>query len=185
MARILIVYSTTDGHTLRICDRLRRLVEAQGHQVALVPVAEAVDAELERYEKIVVGASIRYGKHSPAVVDFMNRNAGRLNRKPGAFFSVNVVARKPEKNRPDTNPYVRKLLKKLAWRPDAAAVFAGKIDYPRYDWLDRLVIRFIMWITRGPTDPTAVVEFTDWAQVDAFAGVIAGLSKHASPPRTA
>ena len=38
MARILIVYSTTDGHTLRICDRLRELIEQLGHQVTLVPV---------------------------------------------------------------------------------------------------------------------------------------------------
>ena len=34
---------------------------------------------------------------------------------------------------------------------------------------DRLMIRFIMWLTHGPTDLTAVVEFTDWHRVDAFA----------------
>ncbi len=173
MARILIVYSTTDGHTLRICERLRGLLEAQGHQVSLVPVADAADAALERYDRIVVGASIRYGRHRPAVVDFMNRNAALLNRKPSAFFSVNVVARKPEKNRPETNPYVRKLLRTLAWRPAQVAVFAGKIDYPRYDFVDRMVIRFIMLLTGGPTDPKTVVEFTDWRQVEAFGGVIA------------
>lgn len=173
MARILIVYSTTDGHTLRICERLRGLVEARGHQVSLVPVAQAADAALEQYDRIVVGASIRYGKHRPAVVDFMKRNAALLNRKPSAFFSVNVVARKPEKNRPETNPYVRKLLRTLAWRPAQVAVFAGKIDYPRYDFVDRMVIRFIMLLTGGPTDPKTVVEFTDWRQVEAFGSVIA------------
>ena len=173
MARILIVYSTTDGHTLRICERLRDLVEARGHQVSLVPVAQAADAALEQYDRIVVGASIRYGKHRPAVVDFMNRNAALLNRKPSAFFSVNVVARKPEKNRPETNPYVRKLLRRIAWQPREVAVFAGKIDYPRYDVLDRMVIRFIMWLTGGPTDPKTVVEFTDWRQVEAFGSLIA------------
>ncbi len=173
MARLLIVYSTTDGHTLRICERLRGLLEAQGHKVDLVPVAEAADAALDQYDRIVVGASIRYGKHRPAVVDFMNRNAALLNRKPSAFFSVNVVARKPEKNRPETNPYVCKLLRTLAWRPAQVAVFAGKIDYPRYDFLDRMVIRFIMLLTGGPTDPKTVVEFTDWRQVEAFGAVIA------------
>jgi menaquinone-dependent protoporphyrinogen oxidase len=179
MARILIAHSTVDGHTLRICNRLRGLVEAQGHTVVVAPVAEAADAELEQYDRIVLGASIRYGKHRPAVVDFIQRNAALLNRKPSAFFSVNVVARKPEKNRPETNPYVRKLLRRIAWRPDEAAVFAGRIDYPSLDWKDRTVIRFIMWLTRGPTDPKAVVEFTDWAQVDAFADVIARLQKRA------
>ena len=173
MAAILIVYSTTDGHTLRICERLRGLVEAQGHQVTLVPVAEAVDAELAPYDKIVVGASIRYGRHRPEVVAFIERNAQTLNRKASAFFSVSVVARKPEKNQPHTNPYVRKLLRKIAWRPREVGVFAGKIDYPRYAVLDRMIIRFIMWLTGGPTDPKAVVEFTDWRQVEAFGGVIA------------
>ena len=173
MARILIVYSSTDGHTREICDRLRRVIEQQAHQVTLVPVAEVADADLEPCDKIVVGASIRYGRHRPEVVEFIERNAQVLNRKPSAFFSVSVVARKPAKNQPHTNPYVRTLLRRIAWRPREVGVFAGKIDYPRYSVVDRLVIRFIMWITNGPTDPGAVVEFTDWRQVEAFGGVIA------------
>ena len=173
MARILIVYSTVDGHTRTICGRLREVIERQAHEVRLLPVGEVADGDLEPCDKIVVGASIRYGKHRPALVEFIQRNAAVLNRKPSAFFSVNVVARKPEKNRPDTNPYVRKLLRKIAWRPGGVAVFAGKIDYPRYGAVDRMVIRFIMWLTGGPTDPKAVVEFTDWREVEAFGSLIA------------
>ena len=82
---------------------------------------------------------------------------------------MNVVARKPEKNTPETNPYLQKFLRRISWQPQNLAVFAGKIDYPRYDFLDRLAIRFIMWMTKGPTDPSAVVEFTDWDKVDEFA----------------
>ena len=173
MSRILIVYSTTDGHTLRICDRLRGILEAQRDQVRLVSVAEATAADVASCDTIVVGASIRYGRHSPLVVDFIERNAQLLNDKASAFFSVSVVARKPGKDRPDTNPYVRKLLRRIAWRPREIGVFAGKIDYPRYGVLDRMIIRFIMFVTGGPTDPEAVVEFTDWRQVEAFGRVIA------------
>jgi menaquinone-dependent protoporphyrinogen oxidase len=173
MARVLIVYSTTDGHTREICNRLRKVIEQQEHQVTLVSVAEVADADLESCDKIVVGASIRYGKHSPLVVDFIERNARVLNRKAGAFFSVSVVARKPAKNQPHTNPYVRKLLGKISWRPREVAVFAGKIDYPSYGFLDRMVIRGIMWLTGGPTDPGEVVEVTDWRQVEAFGSLIA------------
>ena len=175
MARILIVYSTVDGHTREICNRLRQVIEQQAHQVTLVPVADAADADLEAFDKVVVGASIRYGKHRPAVVDFIERNAEVLNRKASAFFSVSVVARKLARNQPHTNPYVRKLLRRIAWRPRAVGVFAGKIDYPRYGALDRLIIRGIMWLTGGPTDPKTVVEFTDWRQVEAFGSRIAKL----------
>lgn len=173
MARVLIIYSTSDGQTLRICDRLRAIIEPQGHQATLVPVAEAANADLDAFDKIVVGASIRYGRHSPVVVEFIERNAEVLNRTPSAFFSVSVVARKPEKNQPHTNPYVRKFLRGIAWRPRAVGVFAGKIDYPRYGAMDRLIIRGIMWLTGGPTDPDAVVEFTDWQKVEEFGDLIA------------
>jgi menaquinone-dependent protoporphyrinogen oxidase len=173
MAKILIAYSTTDGHTREICNRLRGTIGQQAHQVSLAPLEEVADESLESYDTIVVGASIRYGRHRPALVDFIGRNADVLNRKASAFFSVSVVARKPAKNQPHTNPYVRKLLRRIAWRPRAVGVFAGKIDYPRYGTLDRLIIRGIMWLTGGPTDPKAVVEFTDWEQVEAFGGLIA------------
>jgi menaquinone-dependent protoporphyrinogen oxidase len=175
MAKILVVYSTTDGHTRKICERLRQVIEGQAHAVTLLPVAEATYAELEDSDKVVIGASIRYGKHRPDAVDFIERNTQLLNRKPSAFFSVSVVARKPAKNQPHTNPYVRKLLRRIKWRPREVGVFAGKIDYPRYSALDRMVIRFIMLLTGGPTDPRAVVEFTDWEKVEAFGGLIARL----------
>ena len=88
--------------------------------------------------------------------------------KPSAFFSVNAVARKPDKRTPDTNPYVKKFLKSITWQPAIIGIFAGKIDYPSYGFVDKTMIRFIMWITKGPTDPSGTFEFTDWDAVEAF-----------------
>ena len=175
MANILIIYSTTDGHTLTICRRLQRLVEHDGHHVDVIPVSDTIFVELNDFDKIVIGASIRYGKHSQQIVDFIRKHQTVLDNKPNAFFSVNVVARKPEKNQPETNPYLQKFLKKISWKPKVLAVFAGKIDYPRYNLFDRFMIRFIMLITHGPTDPNATIEFTDWQQVELFAKRISSM----------
>ena len=174
MANILIIYSTTDGHTRSICERLQNLVAKQ-HSVELVAMAEQPGIDLAPFDKIVIGASIRYGKHQDEVFDFIKRNQATLESKPSAFFSVNVVARKPEKNTPETNPYLQKFLKKIDWVPQNLAVFAGKIDYPRYGFVDRTMIRFIMWMTKGPTDPTLTVEFTDWDTVDEFARTVTAM----------
>jgi menaquinone-dependent protoporphyrinogen oxidase len=35
------------------------------------------------------------------------------------------------------------------------------------------MIRLIMTMTGGPTDPATVIEYTDWGQVDAFADDLA------------
>lgn len=173
MANILITYSTTDGHTRSICERLTQLVEEYDHSVVLSWMSDNPDIDLRPFDKVVIGASIRYGKHQPQVFEFIRKNQSVLESKPNAFFSVNVVARKPEKNQPDTNPYLQKFLKQIAWQPQNLAVFAGRIDYPRYGFIDRQMIRLIMWMTKGPTDTTATIEFTDWSKVEEFGRAIA------------
>jgi menaquinone-dependent protoporphyrinogen oxidase len=175
MSEIFIAYSTADGHTLEICRRLKRVIEQQGHRVTLRSMDDGLETDLEPFDKAVLGASIRYGKHGKQVYAFVKRNKKILESKPNAFFSVNVVARKPGKNTPETNPYLKKFLKQISWRPRQLAVFAGKIDYPRYGFWDRLIIRLIMWMTKGPTDPKAVVEFTDWKKVEAFGKLVSDM----------
>jgi len=172
MSNIIIIYSTTDGHTRDICARLAEVVEELGSRVTLVNIDDVNTANLSSFDKVVVGASIRYGKHNIKVYEFIEKNLQLLDSKPNAFFSVNVVARKPEKNQPDTNPYFKKFLKEIIWKPKKLAVFAGKIDYPKYNFWDRNMIRMIMWMTKGPTDPALTIEFTDWKQVEEFGRTI-------------
>ena len=171
MANILITYSTTDGHTRSICEHLQKLV-AEQHDVVLSAMDDDPGIDLSPFDKVVIGASIRYGKHQQQVLDFIKRNQAALESKPNAFFSVNVVARKPEKNTPATNPYLVKFLKQIAWQPQHLAVFAGRLDFPKYTYVDRQMIRLIMWMTKGPTAPDTVVEFTDWDSVEAFGRLI-------------
>ena len=169
MPNILILYSTTDGQCLKISERLRDVLEQAGDNVTLVAIADEPTVDPAAYDRIVIGASIRYGRHSPLILAYIKRYAEVLNAKRGALFSVNLVARKPGKDQPATNPYLKRFLRQIPWQPEFCAVFAGRLDYPRYGALDRWLIRMIMWVTGGPTNPSAVVEFTDWDKVDAFA----------------
>jgi menaquinone-dependent protoporphyrinogen oxidase len=131
-------------------------------------VAAAASIDWGHFDKVVIGARIRYGKHHPQVVDLIKTCAARWKKMPSAFFSVNLVARKPGKDAPQTNPYARKLLRITRWQPTLAAVFAGKLDYKLYSFVDRHIIRFIMWLTHGPVNLDACVDFTDWSAVDDF-----------------
>jgi menaquinone-dependent protoporphyrinogen oxidase len=168
MANILIVYSTTDGHTRNIGLRLKQVIEQQDHRVTLISIADRDNIAMEAFDKIVIGASIRYGKHGKRVNDLIMRNKHILESKPSAFFSVNLVARKPEKSQPETNPYLRKFLTQISWQPKVLAVFAGKIDYQKYRFWERQIIRLIMLVTKGPNNPKTAIDFTNWNQVEAF-----------------
>jgi len=170
--RALLLCSSTDGQTRRICERLRRTLEDAGATVTLTMIEDAGGLAPAGFDLAVVGARIRYGRTDARVIDFARRHAATLEAMPNAYFSVNIVARKPGKDRPETNPYVAAFLRRARWRPRRVEVFAGRLDYPRYGVLDRLVIRIIMRMTGGPTRADTVVEYTDWSRVEAFAGAL-------------
>ena len=164
----MIIYSSVDGHTKTICQRIEDVIKNSSN-TTLMSLDDATDEDISKYDRIVIGASIRYGKHRPSLFDFIEKNLDLLNSKYSAFFTVNIVARKPEKNTAKTNPYMIKFLKKSPWKPKVLDVFAGKLDFPTYNFSDKYIIKFIMWITKGPTDTSKVYEFTNWAAVDNFA----------------
>lgn len=170
MIETLIIYSSTDGQTVKICNKLAEVNSSEN--VKLCSLNDVVKEDLNSYNKIIIGASIRYGKHNQKVLDFVKRNIKILNKVKTAFFSVNVVARKKKKGTPSTNPYVIKFIKKTKWQPTKIAVFAGKVDYPSYKIFDKYIIKFIMWLTRGPTDISKSYEFTNWDKVREFGKII-------------
>lgn len=169
--RILLLYASVDGQTKKISNYLAKQLVKEDLEIVESEVT-AFDGQLNSYDIIVLGSSIRYGVHHKTMIDFINANRNILDNQKTAFFSVNLVARKPEKNKADTNPYVIKFFKEITWNPQLIEVFAGKLDYKKYPFFDRIMIQFIMWMTKGPTDKNAKIEYTDWNRVKQFSGKI-------------
>jgi len=180
VANTLLLYYGVYGQTRKICERMQAELASLGEHADVAPL-EGFSADLSRYDAIVIGASIRHGKHNPAVFDFIGKHRALLDSKPSGFFSVNLVARKPARNTPQTNPYVKAFIARSPWKPQLIGVFGGNLDYQRYNAMDRNIIRFIMWMTKGPTDPHTNVVFTNWDEVRRYAQQIAAMAAgHAS-----
>jgi menaquinone-dependent protoporphyrinogen oxidase len=174
VAKTLLLYSTNYGLSKKICETIQASLAKRGESAEVVPlVGHTVDPK--SFDAIVIGASIRHGKHNPAVLEFIRANHGLLESKPSALFSVNLVARKPLKNTPQTNPYLKRLVAQSPWKPKLLGVFAGELDYSRYGSVDKHMMRFVMWINKGPTDFATKVQFTNWEEVERFAGQVAQL----------
>lgn len=175
MVNILLLYSTNYGLSKRICEKIQASLCAGGQQAQVEPlVGHAADPR--SFDAIVIGASIKHGKHHPSVLEFIRANQPLLESKPSALFSVNLVARKPAKNTPQTNPYLKRFLARCPWQPKLLGVFAGELDYSRYGPVDKHMMRFVMWINKGPTDFSTKVQFTDWVEVERFAGRVAAFA---------
>lgn len=169
-----IIYATVDGHTKKISQKLIEVLKRHDQPADLIYI-EDFKGDLSGYDRIIIGASIRYGVHDKKIIELIKTKQSELESKRTAFFSVNLVARKPEKSSPETNPYVVKFFKTITWKPDLVETFAGMLEYPKYSFFDRTMIQLIMWMTKGPTDPKTVKEYTDWNKVAAFGDKLAAL----------
>lgn len=176
---ILFCYASHDGQTRRIAERIGLRLDALGVGATLVDLSarQPGAAEVADAPVVAVAAAIRYGHHLPPAREFLKRHRDRLAEKPLAVLSINLTARKPAKRTLEGNLYLRKWMEGERLKPQVAAAVAGMLDYPRYGWFDRTMIRLIMKITGGPTDPKITVEFTDWARVNALGDEIAALAK--------
>lgn len=180
--KTLILYSSYDGQTYKIA-RTIAVHLAYYCQCDIVNLHFAYNFDLHNYQRVVIGAAIRYAHFAAELDRFITQQFNWLHSIPSAFYSVNLMARKPGKRTPVTNSYTRKFLEKTPWQPDLCAVFAGALYYPRYRWLDRVMIQLIMRLTGGETDLTKEVEYTDWQQVSTFAGDLAQLTVKRSEQR--
>lgn len=171
--KVLFLYTSYEGQTKKIAHTIAKKLEESSNFLQIdydiLELTDNIRVDLADYQFVVIGSSIRYGHHHRYVTQFIRHYSDALNQMKSAFFSVNLTARKPDKQSVNTNPYSKKLLNSLRWQPTISAVFAGALYYPRYRWFDRITIKFIMWITGGVTDTTKEVEYTDWVQVNEFA----------------
>jgi len=167
MMKALVLFSSRDGQTREIASYIANLIKKEG-ECDVFDLHHIGELHWQQYDRVLIGASIRYGHFQPQVDQFVQQNLPELQKRVSGFFSVNLTARKPEKRTPQTNAYTRKFLMQSPWQPDCCAVFAGALRYPRYRLFDRVMIQLIMRMTGGETDTSKEVEYTDWQQVARF-----------------
>ncbi len=177
--KALILFSSRDGQTQNIAVVMAKEI-SKTQPCDVINIIDATVIEWENYDRVLIGASVRYGRFHPAVAKFISRHLAALQIRPGGFFSVSLTARKPDKQTPQTNVYTRKFLLNSPWKPDCCSVFAGALRYPRYRWFDRLMIQLIMHMTGGETNTSKEIDYTDWQQVTCFARNFSVLSKKRS-----
>ena len=174
-----IFFASHFGHTRKIAGRLADLISASGVPSSASDIAESYpnEAKIRSDEPCVLISAVRYGKHLPIATKLLGEIAPLTPKKPLVLLSVNLTARKPQKRSATGNTYVRKWIAKSGAKPVLAEAIAGNLDYPRYNFFDKTMIRFIMSMSDGPTDGVSVIDYTPWAHVEELARKISEIGR--------
>ncbi|MFM2485873.1 menaquinone-dependent protoporphyrinogen IX dehydrogenase [Celerinatantimonas yamalensis] len=165
---LLICYSSCEGQARKIAETIA--ADQRETDIVMADLsAQEQWPDPAQFDKILIGASIRYGKFRPVVHRYVDHYQSALASRPSAFFGVCLTARKPNKDEPENSVYMQKFAKAHSWQPNLRAMFAGALRYSVYNWWQVKLIQMIMKMTGGSTDRSQDIEFTDWQKVAQFA----------------
>jgi menaquinone-dependent protoporphyrinogen oxidase len=182
VSRILVLFRSIDGQTARIAEHIGKTLTRLGHTVTLRSSdGSAVLREIECHDAVILGACIRYGRHSRSLEDKVRAGLAQIAARPNAFFSVCLSAGGPGARPAVAQGYLDDFRARTGWHPRRAASFAGALTYRKYNPFIRLMMRLIVGAAGGETDTSRDYEYTDWTAVERFALEFAQLLAVATP----
>lgn len=170
MARVLVVYATSEGHTKKISERLAGWIRESGHRPTLFDSSVSdFELELAAFDCFILAGSIHQGKHQASLADFARSHRIELNSKATAFLSVSLSAIvKDEKHLADCQKCIDGFTAETGLRPQRSIPVAGALLYTQYDFLTKQFMRMICAKEGGDTDTTRDFEYTDWEALRSF-----------------
>lgn len=163
MTSVLITYASTHGHTARICAALQDEMTADDISVDVRDVRTDPARDPDRYDTIVVAASIHRGDHQKEMVEWVEEHKTALESGPNAFISVSLTAAEDsDEAREATRECVKKFVDETGWHPARTETVAGALQYREYDPFTRIMMRLMMKRGGHPTDTSHDHDFTDW-----------------------
>jgi len=173
--RVLIVHASRFGQSTKIAETIRQVLADRGIESDFEPLTRQTAPDPARHGAFAMVTSVRYGHFDKNSARIVAENRAWIDSVPTLLVTVSLTARTPAKRDPAVHLYTKKFLAATQWAPTQIEVMPGLLDYPSYNFVDRTMIRLIMRMTGGVTDPKAVVEYTDWDEVRAAGGRFADL----------
>jgi menaquinone-dependent protoporphyrinogen oxidase len=165
MSRVLLLYASSYGHTCAIANVVADRLREYGH------MSELIDAGAPwpppppiRFDAIILGSPVVYGRHARAVVQYVRRHRPLLRDQPTGFFSVGLDQRPGR-----AELHLARFARATGWRPWRSAAFAGGLAYPQYSRIVRLAMRQLSRWSDRSTDTSQNHVYTDWNAVLEFA----------------
>ena len=165
MAKVLIVYGSGYGQTQKISEFIAERLRERGIETDTLSGNQLPrNLSPESYDGIVVAASVRKMKYQKYIVSFVRNHLQLLQKLPSAFVSVSMA----EAGGHFQSQWLEKFSSDSGWRPVVFKSFAGALDYRKYNFITRMIMKKISQKTGMNTDTSANHEYTDWDAVRQF-----------------
>ncbi len=167
MKTVLVGYASTEGQTRKIARHVADHIVGCGVAVELLPLVDATDLDLFRFDAAILAASLHIGHYQREFSEFVSNRKDLLGTRPNLFLAVSLAAAGHEaEDWRGLDSVLSDLAEATGWQPEKIAHIAGAYVPSRYDIFRRLMMRRIIAERDPHADPKADKEYTDWVALD-------------------
>src|SRR5436190_23756650 len=135
MARILVLYGTTEGQTAKVARALAARLTVEGMETDVLEAGTG-NPEPAAYDGVIVAASMHARGYQKRVGKWLRAHVNDLNVLPTAFVSVCLsVLSKEENGRDEARAIPRRYVDGFGWQPTMVKVVAGALPYTQYNFI--------------------------------------------------
>jgi len=169
---VLVTAASRHDATEEIAERIGAVLAEVGLSVDVRRLNEVED--VSRYDAVVLGSAIYYGKWMTEAVRFVDAHAGELSERPTWLFGSGAVTGDPP-IADDPNAIQTSLVERLVSSTHAREhrLFAGKLDSSKLGLAEKLTVRMVR---------ARDGDWRDFGAVDEWATTIAQELQHDRRP---
>lgn len=162
--RVLVAYASRHGSTAGVSETVGKTLCDGGANVDIRLVKNVDD--LSVYDAVIIGGAIHNGRWLSEAVAFIERHRAILKERPVAYFvTCLTLCRNTEEARNKAEAFLEPV--KEAYpevRPVSTGLFAGVLDYDRYSFVVRMIMKQKMKDAGVPEG-----DYRDWEAIRSWA----------------
>jgi len=176
--KTLIVYQSNYGQTKKIAAKIEAeltLLKKTDDELDILELSKHQSLEKVNYpiDRVIVGTPVYTSRFPKQIMKWMRINSELLKSTEVNFFTVslNVADPNPSARKADDD-LLLKLCEQSSLTPRFVASFAGSLEYTKYGFIIKFIMKRISRKAGGPTDTSKNHEMTNWKVVSDFASAI-------------
>jgi len=161
---VLVAAASRHGATQEIAERIGSDLADRGLEVEVSKLQDVDD--VGRYEAVVLGSAIFYGKWMKEAIRFVDAHAAELAERPTWLFGSGAITGNPPVAEEDPTGVLGRLIERLVSSTHAREhkLFAGKLDSSTLHLAEKLPVKMAR-CREG--------DWRDWQAIDDWASGIA------------
>lgn len=176
--KFAIVYYSKHGQTRKISNFLKKCLTSNARSKDVVYEIDVCDeydcTDLKNgVDHLILGCPVYVGHFPRKFITWVKNNKENFDQKPISVFMVSLNAADPRQQAKVMNGILlKKLIEMIQVQPIFFGSFPGSLEYTKYGFFLKLLMRKISKSAGGPTDTSKNHELTDWPSVEQFARAI-------------